>query len=402
MVKPQCFMVQAMKSWPVGTKFLRGHDHEPQATAHLEKGWKPGGGPKFPDHQPLGELMSMALQSNPQWDAENGVCEATSSGTSPSPTTKHYVDLRVHPHLRGYKRRKLLQAPVPMLIGVVHIPIKGTKKTKKVKALVDSGASHCFLVTSIAKHFKRSSSLRQHAFATVAGPVKPKARTQVKFKLPELSSSAKFQAHFYVSDELCGYDMILGRDFLREIKLDILFSEDVLRWNDMDIRMKPSEECAKEAGAIAYSERFASKYGRRYEYEGEDDPLEGEILRLKDLADARYKPPDIDDYVETMEHLDDDEKLKVKALLVKHMNVLDGKLGTWVGKPISLPLKPDVKPYCAKQPYPIPQSREAEAKATIAQLVEAGILVRSNESEWGSPCFFLPKKDNQDSGLYVT
>jgi hypothetical protein len=103
-------MVQAMKSWPVGTKFLKGHDHEPQATAHLEKGWKPGGGPKFPDHQPLGELMSMALQSNPQWDAENGVCEATSSGTSPSPTTKHYVDLRVHPHLRGYKRRKLLQA----------------------------------------------------------------------------------------------------------------------------------------------------------------------------------------------------------------------------------------------------------------------------------------------------
>jgi hypothetical protein len=394
MVKPQCFMVQAMQSWPVGTKFLRGHDHEPQATAHLEKGWKPGGGPKFPDHQPLGELMSMALQSNPQWDAENGVCEATSSGTSPSPTTKHYVDLRVHPHLRGYKRRKLLQAPVPMLIGVVHIPIKGTKKTKKVKALVDSGASHCFLVTSIAKHFKRSSSLRQHAFATVAGPVKPKARTQVKFKLPELSSSAKFQAHFYVSDELCGYDMILGRDFLREIKLDILFSEDVLRWNDMDIRMKPSEECAKEAGAIAYSERFASKYGRRYEYEGEDDPLEGEILRLKDLADARYKPPDIDDYVETMEHLDDDEKLKVKALLVKHMSVLDGKLGTWVGKPISLPLKPDVKPYCAKQPYPIPQSREAEAKATVAQLVEAGILVRSNESEWGSPCFFLPKKDS--------
>jgi hypothetical protein len=41
----------------------------------------------------------------------------------------------------------------------------------------------------------------------------------------------------------------------------------------MDIRMKPSEECAKEAGAIAYSEVFASKYGRRYEYEGEDDPL---------------------------------------------------------------------------------------------------------------------------------
>jgi hypothetical protein len=81
--------------------------------------------------------------------------------------------------------------------------------------------------------------------------------------------------------------MILGRDFLGEIKLDILFSEDVLRWNDMDIRMKPSEECAKEASAIAYSEVFASNYGRRYEYEGEDDPLEGEILRLKDLADAR-------------------------------------------------------------------------------------------------------------------
>jgi hypothetical protein len=67
------------------------------------------------------------------------------------------------------------------------------------------------------------------------------ARTQIKFKLPELSSSAKFQSHFNVSDELCGYDVILGRDFLRENKLDILFSEDVMRWNDMDIRMKSSE-----------------------------------------------------------------------------------------------------------------------------------------------------------------
>jgi transposase len=26
--------------------------------------------------------------------------------------------------------------------------------------------------------------------------------------------------------------------------------------------------------------------------------------------------------------------------------------------------------------------------------VEEGILVRSNDSEWGSSCFFLPKKDS--------
>jgi hypothetical protein len=84
------------------------------------------------------------------------------------------------------------------------------------------------------------------------------------------------------------------------------------------------------------------------------------------------------------------------------MSVLDGKLGTWVGKPISLPLKPDIKPYCAKQPYPIPQSREAEAKATVAQLVEAGgILVRSNESEWDHPVSSCPRR-TQDSGLYAT
>jgi hypothetical protein len=44
-----------------------------------------------------------------------------------------FTDIRVHPHLRGYKRGKLLQAPVPMLIGVVHIPMKATKKIRKVK-----------------------------------------------------------------------------------------------------------------------------------------------------------------------------------------------------------------------------------------------------------------------------
>jgi hypothetical protein len=83
-----------------------------------------------------------------------------------------------------------------------------------------------------------------------------------------------------------------------------------------------------------------------------------------------------------------------EPLLPREHHSLAGPYQTDKAVAISLPLKPDVKPYCAKQPYPIPQSREAEAKATVAQLVEAGILVRSNESEWGSPCFFLPKKDS--------
>jgi cytochrome b len=147
MVKPQCFMVQASRVGQWVPSSSEAMTICPQVTAHLEKNWKTRWSPKFPDHQPLGELMSMALQANPQWNAENGVCEATSSGTSPSPTTKHFADLRVHPHLRGYKRRKLLQAPVPMLIGVVHIPIKGTKKTRKVKALVDSHLNYVFWPT---------------------------------------------------------------------------------------------------------------------------------------------------------------------------------------------------------------------------------------------------------------
>jgi hypothetical protein len=41
------------------------------------------------------------------------------------------------------------------------------------------------------------------------------------------------------------------------------------------------------------------------------------------------------------------------------------------------PIKPNITPHCVKQPYSIPQSREAEVKATVAQLEEAGILMRT-------------------------
>jgi hypothetical protein len=34
----------------------------PKLQPTWRRGWKPGGGPKFPDHQPLGELMSMAIR----------------------------------------------------------------------------------------------------------------------------------------------------------------------------------------------------------------------------------------------------------------------------------------------------------------------------------------------------
>ena len=72
--------------------------------------------------------------------------------------------------------------------------------------------------------------------------------------------------------------------------------------------------------------------------------------------------------------------------------MFDGQLGKWTGPPHTIHLKDNVTPYHGK-PYKIPQIYEAQLKAEVERLVRIGVLKKVNHSEWGAPCFIIPKKD---------
>ena len=72
--------------------------------------------------------------------------------------------------------------------------------------------------------------------------------------------------------------------------------------------------------------------------------------------------------------------------------MFDGTLGEWETDPVSLELKPGIKPYAGK-PYPIPRSQRDTLKKEVQRLCDLGVIKWQPESEWASQSFILPKKD---------
>ena len=65
---------------------------------------------------------------------------------------------------------------------------------------------------------------------TVAGIVETSHVSTVTFKLPELSETRNITGEFHVMKQPMEYDMIIGRELLTEIGIDLIFSKNVIRW----------------------------------------------------------------------------------------------------------------------------------------------------------------------------
>ena len=72
--------------------------------------------------------------------------------------------------------------------------------------------------------------------------------------------------------------------------------------------------------------------------------------------------------------------------------MFDGQLGRYTGPPHTIHLKEGATPYHGK-PYKIPQVYETQLRAEVERLVKIEVLKKINHSEWGAPCFIIPKKD---------
>ena len=55
-------------------------------------------------------------------------------------------------------------------------------------------------------------------------------------------------------------------------------------------------------------------------------------------------------------------------------------------------LKDDAKPYHGR-PYSVPKAHEHALKNEVDRLVKIRILKKVNHSQWGAPCFAIPKRD---------
>ena len=78
----------------------------------------------------------------------------------------------------------------------------------------------------------------------------------------------------------------------------------------------------------------------------------------------------------------------------KYASIFDGSLGKYPHKQFHIDLDPEAKPVHAR-PYPVPRIHLSTFKKELDHLVELGVLLPQNESEWASPTFIIPKKDGR-------
>jgi len=115
--------------------------------------------------------------------------------------------------------------------------------------------------------------------------------------------------------------------------------------------------------------------------------------RVDQILDVKYEAADLSDIAQQCKKQSQSECEELLSLLCQYETLFDGTLCDWKFKPISLELREGSVPY-STQAYPIPEKYFKTARKEIRRLCYIGVLKRQRESEWGSPTFITPKKDN--------
>jgi len=169
--------------------------------------------------------------------------------------------------------------------------------------------------------------------------------------------------------------MIIGRDILKFLKIDLRFSDEIIEWDRAEMPFKDGDASTKESCYVADS-----------------DPVEDNVHRVKQILDAKYDKADTEKICEEQAKLDEQQQNQLEVVLCKYKALFDGQLGCWHGQEVKLELQEGAKPYDVRA-YNVPQCHIQTLKAEVERLVKIGVLKKVNRSELAAPTFIIPKRD---------
>ena len=120
----------------------------------------------------------------------------------------------------------------------VHLQVKRENESyKTVRTLFDSGASN-FLVTKVSVQYLKKTSDVSTPFNTVARHFSTNQKCKIIMKLSKLNPTAKLKYKVHVAESLSQFDLILGRDFLHNLGINLNFSTKNMYWNSSTVNTK--------------------------------------------------------------------------------------------------------------------------------------------------------------------
>mgnify|MGYP003497459468 FL=1 len=105
-----------------------------------------------------------------------------------------------------------------------------------------------------------------------------------------------------------------------------------------------------------------------------------------------FKKNDVEQIAAQQLHLSVEQCHELVSLLKKFPHLFGGDLGLYPHQRIHIELEPNAHPV-HRHPYAVPQSSMQQFKETLNSLCQLNVLEHCGASEWGLPCFVIPKKD---------
>ena len=268
---------------------------------------------------------------------------------------------------------------VPTTIMIIQM-IQKTPSGRLLRVLFDSGGTKIMInASALPKGCNPRLLEKPLKTNTIQGTMETlRFVTLETLMLPEFDRSLKVEQHrAYVFNGPCKYDLILGRYFFGPAGITLDFLSHTMKWCSRTVSMKNP------------SSSNAQMYGDSFEHFDWDeiDSFASQILQ------ADYKSADTDEVAREQTHLTKDQQKNPAELLGQFKKLFSGKLGKYEGKKVHLEVEKDSRPKHAK-PYSVPHTQMNLYKEELMRLVDIGVLRPIGATEWASPTFIRPKKDN--------
>eukprot|EP00804_Cyclotella_cryptica_P004890 CCRYP_004949-RA/>CCRYP_004949-RA protein AED:0.36 eAED:0.67 QI:0/0/0/1/1/1/2/0/493 len=188
-----------------------------------------------------------------------------------------------------------------------------------------------------------------------------------------------------------GFDLILGSNTLKELGIVLDFRTKEITVDDISLPMRDINKLKTRA---TVEKAWTMNNSIYQETSKEPQSTLEATKRLIKILDAKYEKADLRASVrDNCKHLSGPEQARLLELLQEFEELFSGKLGDWDCKPVSLHLKEGAQPYHGR-PFPIPKKHIEITKREVQRLRDLGVLKWQDDSEWASPTFIIPKKDN--------